>query len=62
MGLGLMLGPFIGSIIYGYLNFECVFYFFSIWIFIMILLQMAFIPSSFNYDRESTMLPNVRDS
>jgi len=57
MGLGLMLGPPLGSVIYGQLKFAAVFYFFSIWIFIMILLQMAFIPSSYNYDRESTMAP-----
>ena len=57
MGIGLMLGPPLGSVVYGHTNFACVFYFFSIWIFIMIFLQMAFIPSSYNYDRESTMKP-----
>lgn len=58
-----MLGPPLGSVVYGQTNFACVFYFFSIWIFIMIFLQMAFIPNSYNYDRESTMKPTkVKDS
>lgn len=38
MGVGLMLGPPLGSVIYAPIGFACVFYFFSIWIFIMILL------------------------
>ena len=38
MGVGLMLGPPLGSVIYGKFKFAAVFYFFSIWIFIMIIL------------------------
>lgn len=38
MGIGLFLGPPLGSLIYGWLGFACVFYFFSIWILIMIFL------------------------
>lgn len=59
MGVGLMLGPPLGSFIYGKWNFASVFYFFSVWIFIMLIFQTLFIPSSYNYDRESTMKPKA---
>jgi MFS family permease len=38
MGIGLFLGPPLGSLIYGRFGFACVFYFFSIWILMMIFL------------------------
>jgi MFS family permease len=50
MGFGLFLGPPLGSLIFGRFGFACVFYFFSGWIFIMILLQFFIIPNSFNFD------------
>ena len=56
MGFGLMLGPPLGSFIFGKLSFAMVFYFFSIWIFVMMILQYVFIPSSYNKDREGTIL------
>lgn len=59
MGFGLMVGPPLGSFIFGNLNFAMVFYFFSIWIFIMMVLQYVFIPSSYNKDRQSTVLNHM---
>ena len=50
MGLGLFLGPPLGSLIYGHFGFSCVFYFFSVWILLMAVLQFFLIPASFNFD------------
>jgi MFS family permease len=38
MGFGLMIGPPLGSFVFGRFGFAWVFYFFSIWIFIMMIL------------------------
>jgi len=51
MGFGLMVGPPVGSIIFGAYGFAFVFYFFSIWIALMLIGQIVFIPSRFNSDK-----------
>lgn len=53
MGFGLMIGPPIGSVIYGNFGFAWVFYFFSIWIFLMFIGQIVFIPNSYNQDKKA---------
>lgn len=62
MGFGLMLGPPIGSFIYGSFGFDWVFYFFSIWIFFMLLLQMIFIPSKYNFEKKSIVTKSEGES
>jgi len=37
-GFGLMIGPPLGSFIYGHLGFGAVFYFFSLWIGVMLII------------------------
>ena len=38
MGIGLFIGPPLGSFIYSHMDFPSVFYFFSIWILLMAIL------------------------
>ena len=51
-GFGLMVGPPLGSFIYGHLGFGCVFYFFSLWIGVMLIIQYFFIPARYNFDEQ----------
>jgi MFS family permease len=43
-GFGLMVGPPLGSIIYGYLDFQWTFYVFAILVLINLVLCLLFIP------------------
>lgn len=47
-GLGLMLGPSVGSFVYGYFGYAVTFYFFSLFIFIALILQIVLIPNAVN--------------
>jgi MFS family permease len=51
-GLGLMIGPSIGSFLYGYLNYAWTFYFFSILIGINLILLVIYIPNKLNNTNE----------
>jgi len=56
-GFGLMIGPPIGSFMYGFFGYAWAFYVFSIIILLVIVLQVALIPSKlnvkYNYDENN---------
>ena len=54
-GLGLMAGPSLGSLIYGQYGYAVTFYFFSIFIFLAIILQLLLIPNSQNKPKDEEM-------
>ena len=54
-GLGLMLGPSLGSLIYGFFGYAITFYFFSVFIFLAIVLQTILIPNSVNKPKDEEM-------
>ena len=51
-GLGLILGPPIGSLMYGYFGFQGAFYVFSIVILINLIVCIFLLPNKLNFTRE----------
>jgi MFS family permease len=47
-GMGLMIGPALGSVMYGVLGYDWAFYAFSIMIVMTFFVQLIFLPSSLN--------------
>lgn len=64
-GFGLMIGPPIGSFMYGFFQYAWAFYIFSIIIFIVIILQVVLIPSKlnikYNLDEMPAPLPKIEN-
>ena len=54
-GLGLMMGPAVGSVIYGFKGYAPTFYFFSIFIFLSMILQGCFIPYKLNKPKDEVL-------
>jgi MFS family permease len=59
-GFGLMLGPPIGSLLYGQFGYAWAFYFFSILLGYNLISTILFVPGELNYDKESSI--QVRES
>ena len=51
-GFGMILGPPLGSLIYGFSDYATTFYFFAALVFISMILCNVFIPNSFNKNEE----------
>lgn len=47
-GIGCTMGPLIGSLVYAFLNYVDTFYFFSVYILVIGLISVVFIPSRDN--------------
>ena len=52
-GFGLMVGPPIGSLVYGYFGFSWAFWVFSIMFIINLFMLLPFLPDGLNYDAET---------
>ena len=48
IGFGLLIGPVIGSFVYGQFGFSGTFYFFSLLMAMMFMFSLAFLPSRLN--------------